>query len=414
MNVRWLTPDEARLVAPGLDLTGVRGATYCPDDGVADPHGVTQGFAKGAQARGVEIVRETEVTGVRLERNRVAEVRTSRGNISTPIVVNAAGPWAKSIGRMLGVDVPVEPERRHIFIAQAPSGGSWDDEPHAGLVPASKVLVIDFESTFYFHREGKGLLFGMGDPDELPGFDITVRWDFLPKVIEVAVRRLPALADAAVSHAWAGLYEMTPGSQPDHRAVGGHRRFLLHHRLQRPRVPALACGRPHSRRPDRRSGPEVRSQPVRVVPVRRPHSQWRSQHRVILSRGYDEGRMGLSAGTRFGRYEIQGLLGAGGMGELYRARDDRLGRDVAIKILPDTWLADPDRRARFDREARLLAQLNHLHVASIYGLEEREGSLPWSSNSWMARRWPGWAVEKRLIRYWRAFRRSPPSAMCRR
>jgi sarcosine oxidase subunit beta len=175
---------------------------------------VTQGFARSAQARGVEIVRETEVTGIRLERNRVAEVRTSHGSIATPIVVNAAGPWSKSIGRMLGVDVPVEPERRHIFIAQPPGGGSWDDLVNAGLVPASKVLVIDFESTFYFHREGKGLLFGMGDPDERPGFDITVRWDFLPKVIEVAIRRLPALADAAVSHAWAGLYEMTPDHNP--------------------------------------------------------------------------------------------------------------------------------------------------------------------------------------------------------
>ncbi len=75
-------------------------------------------------------------------------------------------------------------------------------------------MVIDFESTFYFHREGAGLLFGMGDPDEQPGFDITVRWDFLPKVIDVAVQRLPALADAAVSHAWAGLYEMTPDHNP--------------------------------------------------------------------------------------------------------------------------------------------------------------------------------------------------------
>src|SRR5262245_22557614 len=214
VNVEWLSPEEALKIAPGLDLTGVRGATYGPEDGVADPNGVTQGFAKGAQARGVEIVRETEVTGVRLERNRIAEVRTSRGAISTPVLVNAAGPWSKSIGRMLGVDVAVDPERRHIFIAQPPGGGSWDDTAHAGRVPASKVLVIDFESTFYFHREGKGLLFGMGDPDEQPGFDITVRWDFLPKVIEVAIRRLPVLADAAVSHAWAGLYEMTPDHNP--------------------------------------------------------------------------------------------------------------------------------------------------------------------------------------------------------
>ena len=214
IDVRWVSNDEARALAPGLDLTGVKGATYCPQDGVADPNGVTMGFAKGAQAKGVEIVREAEVTGVRLDRHRVAEVRTSKGNISTPVLINAAGPWAKSIGRMLGVDVPVEPERRHIFIASAPGGGSWDDARHRGRVPASRLLVIDFETTFYFHREGGGLLFGMGDPDERPGFDITVRWDFLPKVIEVAMQRLPALADAAVSHAWAGLYEMTPDHNP--------------------------------------------------------------------------------------------------------------------------------------------------------------------------------------------------------
>jgi len=214
VDVQWLSPSEARDLVPGLDVTGVKGATFCAADGVADPNGVTQGLAKGAQAKGVEIVRETEVTGMRLDGGRVAEVRTSRGNIETRCVVNAAGPWAKGIGRMLGVDVPVEPERRHIFIASPPGGGSWDDAPNAGLVPRSKLLVIDFESTFYFHREGGGLLFGMGDPDERPGFDITVRWDFLPKVIEVAVSRLPALADAAVSHAWAGLYEMTPDHNP--------------------------------------------------------------------------------------------------------------------------------------------------------------------------------------------------------
>ena len=69
---------------------------------------------------------------------------------------------------MAGVDVPVVPERRHIFIAQPPGGGSWDDGPHRGAVPANRLMVIDFESTFYFHREGAGLLFGMGDPDERP------------------------------------------------------------------------------------------------------------------------------------------------------------------------------------------------------------------------------------------------------
>ena len=78
-------------------------------------------------------------------------------------------------------------------------------------------------------------------------------------------------------------------------------------------------------------------------------------------------------GARLGPYEIGSLLGVGGMGEVYRARDTRLGRDVAIKILPDAFLADAERRARFEREARLLASLNHPHIGSIYGFEEREG-----------------------------------------
>jgi sarcosine oxidase subunit beta len=214
VDVRFVSSEEARELSPGLDTAGIKAATYCPADGVADPNGVTAGFARGAQAKGVEIVRDCEVTGARLNGHRLTEVRTSKGDISTPILINAAGPWAKSIGRFLGVDVPVEPERRHIFIASAPGGGSWDDPRHRGRVPASKILVIDFETTFYYHREGGGLLFGMGDPDEKPGFDITVRWDFLPKVIEVAMQRLPALNDAAVSHAWAGLYEMTPDHNP--------------------------------------------------------------------------------------------------------------------------------------------------------------------------------------------------------
>jgi serine/threonine-protein kinase len=77
-------------------------------------------------------------------------------------------------------------------------------------------------------------------------------------------------------------------------------------------------------------------------------------------------------GRRLGVYEIEARIGAGGMGEVYRARDTRLGRDVAIKVLPDALTRSADRRARFAREARLLASLNHPHIAQVYGLEESE------------------------------------------
>jgi sarcosine oxidase subunit beta len=204
VEVDWLDADGAARLAPGIDVDGVLGATFCQKDGIADPNGVTMGFAKAAHAMGVEIVRETEATAIDSSGGRITGVKTTRGDISTPAVVNAAGPHARSVGRLAGVDVPVDPLRRHIFIAQ----------DFTGAVPATRIMVIDFDTTFYFHREGSGMLFGMGDPGEPPGFDTTVRWDFLPEVIEVAVRRLPALAAASISHAWAGLYEMSPDANP--------------------------------------------------------------------------------------------------------------------------------------------------------------------------------------------------------
>ena len=84
--------------------------------------------------------------------------------------------------------------------------------------------------------------------------------------------------------------------------------------------------------------------------------------------------MPLTAGAHLGSYEILAAIGAGGMGEVYRARDTRLNRDVALKILPDTFTHDPERVARFRREAHVLAALNHPHIAAIYGLDEANGS----------------------------------------
>ncbi|PYT11623.1 MAG: hypothetical protein DMF51_15150 [Acidobacteria bacterium] len=81
----------------------------------------------------------------------------------------------------------------------------------------------------------------------------------------------------------------------------------------------------------------------------------------------------LSAGTRLGPYEILAAIGAGGMGEVYRARDTQLGRDVAIKIVSEALAADPEHRARFEREARLLASVDHPNVAAIHGIEEQHG-----------------------------------------
>ena len=85
--------------------------------------------------------------------------------------------------------------------------------------------------------------------------------------------------------------------------------------------------------------------------------------------------MGVAPGARLGAYEVIAAIGAGGMGEVYRARDTRLQRHVAIKILPEIFAADPERLARFEREAQALAALNHPNIAQIYGVEESHGVL---------------------------------------
>ena len=206
VDVKVLTPEEAQRMAPGLRVDGIIGATFCARDGIADPNGVTMGFAKAAQARGAEICRDTEVTGIRTQDGRVSGVETARGIVSTRRIVNAAGPHSREIGKMTGLEIPVFPYRRHVFITEPPGTERQ--------VPASRIMVIDFETTFYFHREGAGILFGMSDRTEPSSYDTTVSWEFLEEVTRTAMTRLPALADAGIAHAWAGLYEMTPDAMP--------------------------------------------------------------------------------------------------------------------------------------------------------------------------------------------------------
>jgi sarcosine oxidase subunit beta len=222
--VELLTPEEIRRLAPGTQTDGLIAGTFCSKDGIGDPNGVTQGFGRAAASMGVQIQRETEVTGIYSERGRVEGVATTKGDISTGIVVNAAGPHARDVGLMAGIDIPVLPYRRHVFITEplraastsaGPRGGTNTREPIASEFGiTSRLMVIDFETTFYFHREGAGILFGMSDPDEPSSYDTSVSWEFLESVTQVARRRLPVLIDLGIAHAWAGLYEMTPDAMP--------------------------------------------------------------------------------------------------------------------------------------------------------------------------------------------------------
>ena len=199
--------DIARLV-PQLRVDDIVGGTFCPTDGFVDPHSVMMGFMLKARERGVRLWLDTEVTGIEVDGSSITSVITSRGPVSTRIVVNAAGPWAAHVARMAGTALPVEPLRRQLV----------PTEPFDGL-PKRFPMVIDMSTGFHFRREGKGILLAWNDPEETPGFKNDFDPSFIEKILTRAADRVPCLVDAEVNprRAWAGLYEMTP----DHHSIIG-------------------------------------------------------------------------------------------------------------------------------------------------------------------------------------------------
>jgi sarcosine oxidase subunit beta len=205
-EARWVDATEASRMVPVLNVDDVLGCTFCPTDGIASPADVTVGYAAAARRHGARLREGVEVIGVDVAGDRVRGVRTSSGDVATRLLFNCAGAWSSSIGRMAGLEIPVLPYRRHIAVT-----GTF------AAVPRNNPMTVDFQSSVYFHPEGDGVLIGMSDRDEPPGYSTDVNWDFLEKMFEQAARRAPALAGAGVKTAWAGLYETTP----DHQAILG-------------------------------------------------------------------------------------------------------------------------------------------------------------------------------------------------
>lgn len=202
-DVVELTPADARALVPGLQTDDLTGATFCPSDGLAGPNEVTYGFANAARRRGAVILEDTPLTAFLTRGDRVTGVATAHGEVISDGTVICAGPWSAAAGAMLGLALPIAPSRRQVFVS----------EPFSGIERRSP-MTIDFHTSFYFHPEGDGVLFGMSDPSTPPGDDTTVDWSFLERITAVAQRRWPPLLEARVKTAWAGLYEMTPDYQP--------------------------------------------------------------------------------------------------------------------------------------------------------------------------------------------------------
>jgi sarcosine oxidase subunit beta len=204
VDARLLQPEEARALAPGISLDGLIGATFCPDDGIADPSGLTAGYATIARAAGAELRTGVDVSAILTDGARVTGVETTVGRVSTNVVVNAAGPWAGLLAETCGVVLPLEPVPRNVVVTG----------PFPGA-PDRRTLVIDADTSFYFHREGPGVLMGMGSPKERASFDTTVDEALVAdELVPTAVRVFPPLGRAGIARMWAGLYEMTPDRHP--------------------------------------------------------------------------------------------------------------------------------------------------------------------------------------------------------
>lgn len=204
-KVTTLAPGEVRTFIPDIRTDDLYGATFGPDDGYCDPHGIGSGYLARARAAGVQVRCATPVTGIRVAGGRVTAVETPSGPLACDIVVNAAGCWAGQVGALAGLEIPVKPYRRCVYMTEP-----FDDIP--GDIP----LTIDVASGFYMRKEQASIVFGVSNPNEPSSFNLEVDWDWLETVSLAGFHRFPILERARLvdRRCWAGLYEITPDHMP--------------------------------------------------------------------------------------------------------------------------------------------------------------------------------------------------------
>jgi sarcosine oxidase subunit beta len=203
VETEWLGGDEVRKRLLLFQFQDAIGATFNQRDGLVDPNSVVAGYISAAAKLGGKSFNNVDVTGIKVKADRVVGVETNKGYIATAMVVNAAGPWARLLGKMAGVEIPITSLRRQMFTTTT-----------LPEIPADFPFVIDFAQSLYFHREGDGLLIGMSNPDEKHGFDQNVDEEFELVNLEAGIARLPVVEKAGMVSHWAGLYEVTPDAHP--------------------------------------------------------------------------------------------------------------------------------------------------------------------------------------------------------
>ncbi len=210
LDVRELAPADIARLAPYVRTDDLVYGTFCQTDGFADPHGVIQGLWDRCKEMGVRICFQSAVKSIRRQGDRILSVKTDDAEYEAGVFVNAAGAWSGELAKLADAEVPVQPVRRMLFITKP-------FPPDAHGIPRTIPMTIDMETGFYMRRESGGLMLGMEDDDEPPGFNTTLTWEWLEVLLEKALPRVPALEQLEMMRGWAGLYDQSP----DHSAVLG-------------------------------------------------------------------------------------------------------------------------------------------------------------------------------------------------
>lgn len=212
---KLLTLDEAKEIVPFLNTEGLVSAAFHQKDGHLNPFHTTQAFADAAKRLGATIMTHTEVTGLVVENGKIKGVRTNKGDVATPVVLNAAGGYSQIVAAMAGVDLPVYSERHQILVTE----------------PVEEIMhpmVMSFSLNIYCQQVPHGgILMGRGDEHEPRDLRTSSSWQFLEEMALCATKLLPPLRDARVLRQWAGLYNMSPDRQPIYGPVDGVEGFYV-------------------------------------------------------------------------------------------------------------------------------------------------------------------------------------------
>ncbi len=229
MELELISVDEAARRFPLLDKRHFVGALYDPVEGHVDPYGVTHAYAKAAQIGGAEVVRHTRVMDLKPRSDGTWDVITDHGNVHAEHVVNAAGLWAREVGRMVGLELPIlAMEHQYLITEEVPQIAALPEQLHC----------IDFEGEIYLREERRGMLLGTYERAGVPWSPRETPWDFTQSLLpndleriapslEVAFEHFPALAEVGIRKVVNGPFTFAPDGNPLIGPVRGLKNFWV-------------------------------------------------------------------------------------------------------------------------------------------------------------------------------------------